>query len=152
MATYSGRNALVTVNASTSEATVTEINNWSMTKSAEEIDTTVLGDGWGKSDVGMKSWEVSVSGFCDPNDTTGQGILEAAYESGALLQDIRFYTKYSNEVGETIIYDAPDTASDENAGLRVTSLKIDQSHSNVATIEFTLKGSGPVKRVVETVA
>ena len=52
MATYNGREARVTVNASSTEAIVTEIGSWSIDMSAEEVDTTAFGDGWGKSDRG----------------------------------------------------------------------------------------------------
>lgn len=152
MATFNGREARVTVNASTTEALVAEISNWKIDMSAGEVDTTVFGDGWGKSDVGMKTWKGSMSGFFDNTDTAGQEVIKAAYLSGDLLADIRFYVQYTTESGEDNIYVAPDTASDANAGLRVTSLSIGTDKSGVATIDMSFSGSGPVKETTDTVA
>ena len=152
MATYSGRNARITVNASTTEALITEMGNWSVNRSAEEVDASAFGDGWGKSNAGMKKWSGSISGFYDPADTTGQKVLEDAYESGELISDIRFYIKYSEDTGDTIRYLAPDTANDPKAGLRVTGFDSNVDKSGVAQLSVTFSGSGPVKVFEATVA
>jgi len=152
MATYNGRDARVTVNASATEAIVTEIGNWTVDMGTDEIDTSAFGDGWGKSDVGMKKWSGSLTGFVDPKDTTGQAVVEAAFQSGALLQDIRFYLAYSTTSGEDLIYLAPDTVADSNAGLRVTAYKYSQDKAGVGTLSVTFSGSGPVKVTTSTVA
>lgn len=152
MATYSGRNARVTVNASTTEAIVAELSDWKITMSASEIDTTSFGDSWGKSDVGMKNWTGSVSGFFDSSDTTGQDVLRAAFEAGTLLADMRFYITYSETSSETIVYVAADTATDANAGLRISSLDIGQDKGGVATLSMNFTGSGPVTDFTETVS
>lgn len=145
MATYNGRNARVTVNASETEVIITELGSWSVSRTASEIETDSFGDGWGKSDVGMKRWSGSLSGYYDPEDTQGQKVLEDAYASGALLKDIRFYIKYSEEPGEKIKYLAPDTAADPNAGLRITSLDVSTDKAGVAQLQCNFSGSGPVK-------
>lgn len=150
MATYNGRNARVTVGAT--NALVTELNTWSMDRSADEIDTTTFEDGWKKSDVGMKGFSASLSGYLDPEDATGQNILEAAYESGALVSDLRFYVKHTTTPGEKNIYYAPDTASNPKAGMRVTAFNTGQTHNGVATLSMSLSGSGPVKKFTEVVA
>lgn len=152
MATYNGREARVTVNATTTEAIVTEIGNWSVNREAEEIDTTAFGDGWSKSDVGMKKWSGSLSGFYDPADATGQQVLENAFLAGSLVSDIRFYLEYSETSGDTIKYIAPDTASDSNAGLRITSMNTEIDKNGVASLEVNFSGSGPLKVTQTTVA
>lgn len=151
MATYNGREARVTVNASTTEALVTELSSWNITMSADEIDTTAFGDGWAKSDVGMKKWSGTISGYCDPEDTTGQDVLETAYKNGTLLGDIRFYLQYSEITSDTIIYYAPDTATDANAGLRVTSFEVSQDKSGVGMLNVSFSGSGPILQTTATV-
>jgi len=150
MPTYNGREAMVTVNASTAEAIVTEMSNWDLSINVEEIDTTAFGDGWGKSDVGMKKWSGSFSGFFDPKDATGQAIIKAARDSGDLLPDIRFYVQYSETSGDEIIYFTPDVAADANAGARITSMAIKQDKSGVASLSVSFTGSGPIAEKVET--
>ncbi len=152
MATYSGRKARITVNASTTEALITEMGNWSVNRSAEEVDASAFGDGWGKSDVGMKKWSGSISGHYDPADADGQKVLEDAYDSGELISDIRFYIQYSETSGDTIRYLAPDTASDPKAGLRVTGFDSNVDKSGVAQLSVTFSGSGPVKTFEAVVA
>ncbi|MGX7950484.1 phage tail tube protein [Oleidesulfovibrio alaskensis] len=152
MATVSGRKARVTVGASGgTEQIVGEISNWDMNLSADEVDTTAFGDGWGKSDVGMKKWSGSCAGSADPTDATGQGVVEAAFDTGALIPDIRFYVEYSETAGEKLVYYAPDTASDASAGARITSVNVKQDKAGVATISFNFSGCGPLKRFSETV-
>lgn len=148
MATYSGRNARIAVNG----ALITEMGSWSIDRSADEIDTAAFGDGWKKSDVGMKGWSGSMDGFYDPADTTGQQVLEDAYQNGTLIQDIKFYIKYSTTSGETIRYLTPDTTSDPDAGLRITSLNVSIDKAGVAQLSASFSGSGPIKVVEETVA
>ncbi len=151
MATLNGRNARVTVNASTTEALVAEMADWQIDTSADEIDTAAFGDGWGKSDVGMLKWSGSANGFYDPGDTAGQEVLQDAFLAGTLLQDIRFYARYATGSGEQIVYIEPDTSADPNAGVRITSVKIGASKSGVASLAFTFSGSGPYRRVEETI-
>ena len=152
MSTYNGRNAKITVNAATTEAVITEMGTWNVNRSADEIDTTAFGDGWGKSDVGMKKWNGSMSGFFDPEDTTGQKVLEDAYAAGSLISDIRFYIKYSTTNGEEVKYLHPDTATDANAGIRITSLDVSVDKSGVAQLSCNFSGSGPVKVTEETLS
>lgn len=152
MATYNGRDARVTVNASATEAIVAEIGNWKIDTSADEIDTTAFGDGWAKSDVGMLKWSGSMSGYFDSTDTTGQGIVETAFLAGTLISDIRFYVEYSETTSDTVIYYHPDTVTDANAGLRVTSFNVGQDKNGVATIDFSFSGSGPILRTSEVLS
>lgn len=152
MATFSGKDARVTVSADTTEVLVAEIADWKISMSASENDTTVFGDSWGKSDVGMKKWSGSLTGFFDSTDTTGQGILTAAFLSGDLLSDIRFYIYYSETSAETIRWYGPDTDTDSNAGVRITGLEIGQSKDGIAPISMTFSGSGPVSEQTEVVS
>lgn len=153
MATYSGRNARVSVNSGSPEAEhiIAELSNWDIDLSTDEVDTTSFGSGWAKSDVGMKKWSGTLTGFCDPTDTTGQKVLEDSFLNGTLIDSIRFYVKHSTTSGESIVYYAPDTATDATAGARVTSLKVSQDKSGVASLSVSFSGSGPLKRFTSTV-
>lgn len=133
MSTYNGRDATVKYGT----YTVAEMASWSLDLSNEEIDTTAFGSTWGKSDVGMRKWSLSVSGHYDPSDSTGQSQIESAWASGGLVNSIKVYVDNSS-------YWVPDVTTDSGAGGRVTTYTINQAHNTVASISLTLSGSGPV--------
>jgi predicted secreted protein len=133
MSTYNGRNADVKKGT----YVVAELASWSLDLSNDEIDTTAFGSTWKKSDVGMRGWSVSVEGHYDPSDTNGQGAIETAWANGSLINDIKLYIDNTS-------YWIPDVTTDSNAGGRVTSYAVGQAHDGVASISFTLAGSGPI--------
>jgi hypothetical protein len=133
MTTYNGRNALIKIGT----VTVAEMASWSLDLSNDEIDTSAFGSTWKKSDVGMRGWTLSVSGHYDPSNTTGQGLVEAAWAAGSLISTIRAHVNAAS-------YWTPSVTADANAGGRVTSYALNQAHDAVAGISFTLSGSGPV--------
>ncbi|GAG19379.1 unnamed protein product, partial [marine sediment metagenome] len=92
---------------------------------------------WKKSDVGMRGWSLSVEGFYDPTDTTGQDEVKDAWAAGSLINDIKLYVDAAS-------YWIPDVTTDSNAGGRVTSYAVNTAHDAVAGISFTLSGSGPI--------
>ncbi|MBI9080832.1 MAG: hypothetical protein JEY79_13975 [Pseudodesulfovibrio sp.] len=146
MSTISGRFARVVIGSNI----VAEMGNMNINRSTDEVDTTSFGDGWGKSDVGMKKWSGAVSGSLDAEDANGQQVLEDAWDSGELVQDIRFYMKYSTTVGDKVVYYAPDTESDADAGVRILTQEVATDKSGVASVSFNFSGSGPCKKIVET--
>jgi predicted secreted protein len=133
MSTYNGRNAQVLKGT----YTIAELASWTLDLSNDEIDTTAFGSTWKKSDVGMRGWSLSVEGHADPSDTNGQGAIEAAWADGSLINDIKVYYDQTS-------YWVPDTTTDANAGGRVTAYQVGQAHDGVASISFTLSGSGPI--------
>lgn len=133
MSTYNGREA--TVKKGT--YTVAELASWDLDLSNEEIDTTAFGSTWGKSDVGMRKWSVTVNGFYDPSDSNGQNKIEEAWAGGTLINDIKMYVDNTS-------YWIPDVTTDSDAGARVTSYTIGQSKDGVASVSFGLSGSGPI--------
>lgn len=146
-----GRKGRVTVGSDAGESVILELNSWSLDISADEIDASVFGSEWGKNDVGIKKWSGSASGFLAPGDTTGQCVLQNAFESGDLLSDIKFYAEWSNKAGEVLCYYAPNLTADPDAGVRVTSVSPSVEHNGLAAISFSFSGSGPVKLFSETV-
>lgn len=133
MSTKNGRNASVKKGT----YTVAELASWDLDLSNDEIDTSAFGDTWGKSDVGQRKWSASVSGFYDPTDTNGQTAIETAWADGSLINDIKFYVDNTS-------YWIPDVTTDSDAGGRVTSYALGQAKDGVASINFTLSGSGPI--------
>ena len=133
MTTYNGRNALIKIGT----VTVAEMASWSLDLSNDEIDTSAFGSTWKKSDVGMRGWTLSVSGHYDPSNTTGQGLVEAAWADGSLVSTVRAYVSAAS-------YWTPSVTADPTAGGRVTSYALNQAHDAVAGISFTLSGSGAI--------
>lgn len=150
MSTNSGRFGAVTIEIATVETRFGELNNWTTNVTGGETDTSVFGDGWGKTNVGMLGWTGTAAGFYDPTDPAQQAIWNLLI-AGSLEATLRLYTKYSTTSGDALYYWKPDTASDPNAGIRVTAYNTNQSHSGVATFDFAFSGSGPVLPVSTTV-
>lgn len=150
MSTYSGRRGAVTIEISSVETLVGELNNWSVNISGGSTDTSVFGDEWGKSDVGMLTWNGSASGFYDPSDSA-QDYIFALLVSGALDGTLRLYTERRTGSGDPIKFWKPDTSADANAGVRVTAFNTSQTHSGVATFDLSFEGSGPVASYETTV-
>lgn len=133
MATKNGRNASVKKGT----YTVAEMASWDLDLSNAEIDTTAFGSTWGKSDVGFRKWTLTVSGFYDPTDTNGQKALETAWAGGSLVNDVKAYVDNTS-------YWVPDVTTDSAAGGRVTAYRLGQTKDGVASVNFTLSGSGPI--------
>jgi predicted secreted protein len=134
MAAISGRKASIKLATSL----VAGLGKWDLTLSRKEIDTTEFGDDWEKSEVGMANWKATFSGHLDLDDAQ-QETLRGYFDSGDLIQDVRFYL--NNDTGK---YYAPDTVTDPDAGGRLTQLKIGHSKDGVASAEFSISGSGPI--------
>lgn len=117
--------------------TVSELGSFRLAMNTPEIDTSSFGSTWSKSDVGMKKWTLSISGFCDPTDTNGQAALEAAYMDGSLVNDLKVYVDNTS-------YWVPDVTTDSDAGGRITSYEIGGDKAGVASLSMTLTGSGPI--------
>ena len=144
----------VTVNASTTEAVVLEIASWKINKSRGTNDEGTFDDGdWTKKSYTKASWTGSCTGFVASADTTGQDILEAAFDAGTLLADLRFYLEHSTTVSDEIVYYAADTVTDPDAGVLITSYDVDKDQANeTAKISFNFEGTGPLKKTTTTVS
>jgi hypothetical protein len=134
MAAMSGRKASIKLATSL----VAGIGKWEVNLTRKEIDTTEFGDEWAENEVGMAEWKGSFSGHLDLDDAQ-QAALWSYFKNGNLIQDIRFY------VDDTRYY-APNTATDPNAGARLTGLKLGQSKDGVAAADFSFSGSGPLEQ------
>jgi len=133
LATFNGREADVKVGT----YTVAELASWDLDLSNGEVDTTVFGSTWGKSDNTTRKWSCTISGFYDPSDANGQNPIEDAWAGGDLINDVAFYIDNTS-------YWIPDVTTDSDAGGRVTSYRIGQAINGVASVSFTLSGSGPI--------
>ncbi len=61
-------------------ATIAEVKDWSISESAETIDTTTMGVTARVKTVGLTSASGSMTAFWDETDTTGQGAMTIGAE------------------------------------------------------------------------
>ena len=131
-----------------------EIATWQITRSrgAQDVGTFDSGD-WTDKDYQKASWTGSCSGYVADGDTTGQDILETAFNEGTILPNIRFWLEWSETSTEQITYYAADTVTDSDAGVLITSFDITKDQATqTATISFNFEGTGPLKKTIDTVA
>lgn len=61
------------------------MDSTALTQMAEILDITQLGDNYKKRMPGIKDSSVDAGGNYDPADTTGQGILQTAFDNGTTV-------------------------------------------------------------------
>jgi hypothetical protein len=119
-------------------STVLGMGNWKMDGiSTDMLEYTSFGDTAKKYITGMLDYgQITFSGFYDPADTTGQAVLISANLSNTKLNDIKLYIDNSS-------YWTANVTADSASGAYVTSVSIGTDKSGLATIDFTLKATGP---------
>jgi hypothetical protein len=142
----------VTIGSTTTEKTVLEISSWKINKSRGTNDEGTFDSGdWMEKSYTKASWTGSCTGFTADADTTGQDVLEAAFDAGTLLTDLRFYLKHSVTAADKIAYYAADIATDTDAGVLITSYDVEKDQANeTSTISFNFEGTGPLKKTTAT--
>lgn len=78
--------------------TIAELGQWSMSGfTRETLDSTAFGDAYKTFVVGIGDYgTISFSGNYDPDDSTGQAILNAACLAATELTDLYFYVDSQN--------------------------------------------------------
>lgn len=129
--------------------TVVGIGNWSIDGiTADQMDTSALGDNWKTFEFGMKDGgQVTFAGMCDPDDTTGQDVLKAANLNNTDITNLRLYVDDTSyfEPCQTAGYFTPDnpTGNDTPVSLvNVTSYNVSADKAGMLQTSFTCKVSG----------
>lgn len=132
MSSKSGTDATVKV-----ENTVTVLNlaTWSFTDESEALKAAVFGDTFNKvHGIGTRNISGSVTGFFDPDDTTGQDVIITAYENRTTVSGFRLY------IDNTVYYHADGT--DDNDGIWITSYNVSAAQNEIIPVEFNFEVSG----------
>ncbi len=126
MATSHGKDGIVKVGANR----VLETTSWSLTETAETVDTTSQGDAARTHILGQTAWTASIAAYLDPADTTGQEALAI----GASVT--------------VALYPAGDQSGDrEYTGTAtVTSVSPNSELSSVNSVSFELQGNGALTK------
>ncbi len=145
MSLRSGKDCVVKIGADT----VVGIGQWSIDGiTADMMDTSALGDNWKSFEFGMKDGgQVTFSGLCDPDDTTGQDVLRSANLNNTDITNLRLYVDNTSyfEPCQTTGYFTPASTSgnDTPASLvNVVSYNVSADKAGMLQTSFTCKVSG----------
>jgi len=146
MATYkSGKDCAVKLTANA----VVGMGTWSLSGiTADQIDTSAMGDNWKTFEFGMKDGgTINFSGIYDAADTTGREALELANVNNTDLTTLRLYiddTSYCEPCQTTGYYSPTNTSGQDTivSHVNVTSFSINADMADVVKIDFTAKVSG----------
>lgn len=105
---------------------VANILTWELSENTNVADSTVLGDAAATHNIGTQNWSVTVSGYADKTDTTGQGALVNGASVEVHLRD--------EGAGAGNI--------DRNGTATVTGLTTGISNDATVPVSFTLTGNG----------
>ena len=145
MAAYQGRYSKVTLGSNK----ISGMGTWSLTGvTADQVEVSQFGDNWKSFVFGMKDGgTVSISGYADPSDTTGQQALMAANLANTNITNLQIYinsTSYFMPC-QTTGYFSPTTttgADTQASYVNVTSFNMNTDKSNLLQISFDMKVSG----------
>ena len=146
MATYkSGKDCKVTKGAST----IVGMGTWAITGiTADQIDTSAMGDNWKTFEFGMKDGgTITFSGLYDAADTTGREALELANIANTDITDLYLYiddTSYFAPCQTTGYHSPTNTTGNDTivSWVNITDYSITADKADVVKIDFTAKVSG----------
>ena len=147
-------NGKIVINAATTAVVLADMADWSLDLSRAVQDAGTFDDGeWSKSFFNKISWSGSMNGYIASLDTTGQDEMEAAFLAGTVISDIRFYLDYSTTSAETVEYWAPNTGTDANAGILISSWNVKKDQANkISNLTCSFTGTGIISKVRATIS
>jgi len=125
MSTFAGKGGYAMIDGTM----VSEINEWSLTVSADQLEDTVFESGgveWRTFKQGIKEWSGSYTGFWDLTDTDGQTALHNALKNDTVIE------AYFHITGN-YYYWGDANVEGEDPGV---------VYDDIADISFDLQGSG----------
>lgn len=127
MATFKGKDGAVYIEG----VVVAEVRSFSLTETANEVDTSVMNTDWTKVDTTQNSWEAAMEMFWDPDD---------AGQIGVVLGDKVTVDLYPQGNATTLVK--------RSGSCLVTQIETSQSHDNIVEANVTLKGDGILSKEV----
>ena len=120
---------------------VSLMGTWGMTGVTTDIlEKTEFGDDWKQFEVGLKDGgQITVSGFYDPTDSSGQDALRTANLNDTEMTTIRLYI-------DSTSYWTPKTTNPASYCL-VTDWDINSDVAGLVSASFTLKVSGALELI-----
>ena len=145
MSYRSGKDCAVKLGTST----VVGMGTWSIEGiTADQMDASAMGDNWKSFEFGMKDGgTISFSGLADPDDVTGQEVLQLANIANTDLTTLRLYvdnTSYYVPCQTTGYFSPTNTTGIDTklSWVNVTSFSINADKADLVKIDFTAKVSG----------
>lgn len=108
--------------------------------SSKSIDCTEYDpdNDWTKSEVGMSSAKLTMSGYMHVDDLAQSGLRDKAFTK-EVIQDLTVYHDYVGGHGYK-----PDVDKDPAAGWRISDMKVGATVAGMVTVDFTLENYGPI--------
>jgi hypothetical protein len=122
--------------------TVSKMAEWSLDGiTTDTIESTAFGDSFKQYELGLSDYgTLSFRGHYDPDDITGQQVLESALLNASKITALRLYI-------DTVSYWTPNITSVAAAGIYVTSMKIALTNAGIGSIDFSGRCTGPMTLV-----
>lgn len=112
---------------------VLDLNSATFAINGDIIDrTTFSSNGWKEYLSGLREADISISGFYNPADTTGQKALLTASTTGAVIQ------------GLTYLPDKDVAASGFTCDALVENAELGSQVADLVSISFSLKSTGEI--------
>jgi len=112
---------------------VASITNWSLSISADNYESTVLGDNWKQYIPGLRGWSGKATGFYNiVNDPTGQQALYNALLNG-------------NSIAIQMQTGAVAGSGMWEGLTNITAVDVSDPVNNIVTIDFTFVGTGSLQ-------
>ena len=125
-----GKNAQVKI----ASDVIAEMSDASMTINGELLDrTTFDDDGWRRKLAGIKDASISISGFYNPSDTTGQVALRTAALAGSVISDFTFLS------------DKNSATSGFKCDALVGSFEVGAEVAGLVSVSISLESDGEVE-------
>jgi hypothetical protein len=115
---------------------ILRMTGWSITQSTEFQDITSFGDTYIKRVPNYQGWTASATGIIDL-DSDGQQQLWQYMKSQTKITTIRFYIDANTYYG-------PDTVTDSEAGVYISSITHNAENKNVQTFTIAFEGFGSI--------
>ncbi len=133
MSIYTGKNAKVALGSHD----VLSMVDYSLTIESPLLKEPVFADEWVQvAGQGIKSASGSLSGLVNPDDSTGQVVIEQAVVNGTKITDFKLFT-------DDTTYWSSDTAADADAGVYFTNYAVTASANDIVkmSVDFEFHGS-----------
>lgn len=124
------------------DTVISDLSSFSVNSESPSLKAAVYGGEYEKVfGMGIKSWSGECSGYLNIGDT-GQDAIYNAHVNSTLVSGIEFVVDNTNNH-----YWAPDTATDPDAGVYITTYNTSSTAEGITEISITFEGSGPTHRV-----
>jgi len=136
MSVYTGKSAKCVLGSHT----ILKMVDYSLTIESPLLEEATFGDSWSVvAGQGIKAAGGSLSGLLDPDDSTGQIVIESAVLNGTKITNFKLYT-------DDTTYWSSDIGSDADAGVYFTNFAVTATANDIIKISVDFRFHGAVHK------